>query len=64
MEESLKTYQLNLQAARERILEQQRKPGVLSLSQFSEASTSMELMRRKLAEVKADVSRINAEQES
>ena len=63
VQQSLKSYQLNLQSARERILEQQRVTGVLSLSQFSEASTSMELMRRRLGDVRADHAKLSAEQE-
>ena len=63
VKESLETYQNNLKAARERILEHQRQTGVLSMNQFSEASTSMELMRRKLGDVRADMHRLVAEQE-
>ena len=63
VQESLKTYQANLQSGRERILEQQRATGVLSINQFNEASTSMELLRRRLGEVRSDYAKLVAEQE-
>ena len=60
--DNLKIYQANLDAARERILEFQRETGLLSLNQFNEASSSAELMRRKLAENRARSRRLSAEQ--
>ena len=63
VKESLKSYQINLQSARGRISEQQQQTGVLSINQFSEASTSMELMRRRLGEVRAEHAKLVAEQE-
>ena len=63
VQEGLKSYQNQLKAARERIMEHQRTTGVLSINQFNEASTSMELMRRRLGDVRADMSRLIAEQE-
>ena len=63
VQDSLKSYQMKMQDARERILEQQRTTGVLSINQFNETSTSMELMRRRLGEVRADLAKLLAEQE-
>ena len=62
VEDSLKSYQTNLASARDRILEQQQRTGVLSLNQYNEASTGLELMRRRLSDVRAEVGRLAAEQ--
>lgn len=62
VEESLKSYQINLASARDRILDQQQRTGVLSLNQYNEASTGLELMRRRLSDVRAEVGRLSAEQ--
>ncbi|MFM9942907.1 MAG: GumC family protein [Hyphomicrobiaceae bacterium] len=62
VQESLKSYQINLQSARDRILDQQQRTGVLSLNQYNEASTGLELMRRRLADVRAEIGRLTVEQ--
>lgn len=60
--ESLTVYQENLQIARQRIIEQQERTGVLSINQFNEASSSLEQLRRRLNEVRADLDKQAAEQ--
>lgn len=61
VQESLKLYQENLQTARNRILEQQQATGVLSINQFNEAATTLELLRRKLTEQRSDLEKLLAE---
>jgi uncharacterized protein involved in exopolysaccharide biosynthesis len=61
---SLQSYQSTLQGARARILEQQRSTGVLSINQFNEAATSLELMKRKLADSKAEIQRLIQERDT
>ena len=63
VQESLQSYDVNLKASRERILEQQRESGVLSINQYNETATSMELMRRRMAEARSDLAKLVAEQE-
>ena len=63
VQDSLKIYQENLQAARNRILEQQGMTGVLSINQFNEAATSLELMRRKLTDQRSEVEKLSAEKQ-
>ncbi len=62
--ESLKLYQATLDAARERILEFQRTTGMLSLSQFNEAVSSAELLRRKLSDARAEHQKLSSQQAS
>jgi uncharacterized protein involved in exopolysaccharide biosynthesis len=62
VQESLRSYRSNLQNARDRILKQQQLTGVLSLNQYNESATGLELQRRRLADVRAEISRLTAEQ--
>ena len=62
VQESLRSYQINLRGARDRILDQQQRTGVLSLNQYNESATGLELQRRRLADVRADISRLTMEQ--
>lgn len=61
-QESLKLYQANVDRARERIIEFQRISGLQSVAQFNEASSSAELLRRRLAERRAEHDKVAAEQ--
>lgn len=61
--ESLKLYQSNLDRIRERITEFQRETGLLTVNQFNEASSSVELLRRRLSERRADHDKVAAEQQ-
>jgi uncharacterized protein involved in exopolysaccharide biosynthesis len=61
-QESLKLYQSNVERARERIIEFQRESGLLSVNQFNEAASSVELLRRRLAERRAEHEKVAAEQ--
>ena len=54
MREGLTIYQANLERARARALEFQRETGLLSANQFTETVQSLELMRRRLVEKRAD----------
>ncbi len=58
MRESLKFYQATLDKARERIQDFQSATGLLSQAQFTETSTSAELMRRKLADKRSDLEKV------
>jgi uncharacterized protein involved in exopolysaccharide biosynthesis len=58
----LKSYQQSVNVARERISELQRASGLLSLNQFSETATSLELLRRKAVEVKGDIEKMESQQ--
>ncbi len=60
--ESLSIYRDNVEFAQRRILEFQSKTGLLSIAQFTEASTSAELMRRRLSEKRSDLDRVRSEQ--
>jgi uncharacterized protein involved in exopolysaccharide biosynthesis len=59
---SLGSYQTKLDAARVRILAAQEETGVVSINQFNEAQTSIELIRRRLAEQQSDLQKLEAEQ--
>ena len=61
VETSLKSYKQNLTAARNRILEQQRETGVVSINQFNETATALEMLRRKRIDVSAELGRARAE---
>jgi uncharacterized protein involved in exopolysaccharide biosynthesis len=61
-EVNLKAYQKNVVDARDRILELQRESGLLSLNHFTETSSSLELLRRKVVEVRADLEKIESQQ--
>jgi uncharacterized protein involved in exopolysaccharide biosynthesis len=60
--DNLKHYQANLDATRARILEFQRDTGLQSVNQFTESSTTAELLRRRQADHKNKIERISAEQ--
>lgn len=60
--ESLVSYQAKLDEARRRILASQQESGVVSINQFNEATLSMELLRRRLAEITSDLEKLRAEQ--
>jgi uncharacterized protein involved in exopolysaccharide biosynthesis len=62
VKKSLTVYQENLQAARARIVLHQDRTGVLSINQFNEGATSLELVKRHLSDVRADIQRLSAEQ--
>lgn len=64
VEDSLQSYRANLKEARERVLTHQERTGVLSMNQFNEASTSLELLRRRLAERTAELTSLRNEFES
>ena len=59
---SLKLYEATLKAARDKILEFQRASGMLSLSQYNEAVSGAEVIRRKLAELRTGLQKVQAEQ--
>jgi uncharacterized protein involved in exopolysaccharide biosynthesis len=61
--ESLAAYQAKLDAARRRILAAQQETGVVSINQFNEAATSIELIRRRLADQTSDLEKLIAEQQ-
>lgn len=58
----LKSYQASVTAARNRISDLQRESGLLSLNHFTEASTGLEQLRRKVAEIRADLEKIETQQ--
>ena len=60
--DSLGAYQAKLDNARGRILVAQQETGVVSINQFNEASTSIELIRRRLADLNSDLGKLLAEQ--
>lgn len=60
--DNLKHYQANLDAAQARIVEFQRETGLQSVNQFTESSSSAELLRRRQAEHTSDIERLSAEQ--
>ena len=64
MQETIKGYQANLQAARQRIFEMQQKSGLVSVDQFNEVATSLEETRKKLAEAGAEAVRLDASQKA
>jgi uncharacterized protein involved in exopolysaccharide biosynthesis len=60
--ETMKTYQANLQAARQRISDLQQSTGLVSVEQFNGIAARMEETRKKLAEVRAEADRLEATQ--
>ena len=62
--DSLKSYHNSVQNARNTILEQQQTTGVLSINQFNESSTTLELMKRKRTELETEIARLMSEKES
>ena len=58
----LKSYQASVTAARDRISELQRESGLLSLNHFTEASSGLEQLRRKVTEIRADLEKIETQQ--
>lgn len=64
LRESLKQYQVNLDAARDRVVAFQRKSGLRSLTQFNETVSAAESMRRKMSEHRAELERIETNQKS
>ena len=62
VKESLTVYQESLYVARQRIMQQQEATGVLSINQFNEAASSLEQIRRRLSDVRAESDKLRAEQ--
>ncbi len=62
--DTLKGYQTNLQAARERISELQQKTGLVSVEQFNDLATQLEQARKKLSEARAEADRLDATQKT
>lgn len=62
LRDNLKQYQSNLDAARERVVAFQRKSGLRSLTQFNEMVSAAEGMRRKIAENRAELERLETNQ--
>ena len=60
--DNLQYYQASLDASTERILAFQRETGLQSLAQFTEASSSAELLRRKINDQRPEIERLSAEQ--
>jgi len=63
VQDGLKGYQASLQSAREKVREQQRN-GIFSENQFNDAASTLELIRRKITDVKADLARLSGEQKA
>lgn len=61
--ESLASYQQRLDVSRTRILAAQTETGVVSINQFNEATTSIELIRRRLADLHSDLGKLEAEEQ-
>jgi uncharacterized protein involved in exopolysaccharide biosynthesis len=59
--DSLNIYQSNLDIARERIAEFQRTTGVMSVAQFTEALTSLEMTRRRLGQKQSELQKAAGE---
>ncbi|BDV38194.1 GumC family protein [Methylocystis bryophila] len=62
--DTMKSYQANLQAARQRISDLQQKTGLVSVEQFNEFATQLEAARKKLAETRAEADRLDATQKA
>ena len=62
--DTIKGYQANLQAARQRISELQQKTGLVSLEQFNEIATRLEDTRKNLSEARAVADRLDATQKA
>ncbi|MBU2533800.1 MAG: hypothetical protein KKB37_13755 [Alphaproteobacteria bacterium] len=60
--ENLKIYRANLENVRQRMFEYRRMSGLSSVDQFKEALITAELLRRKLADLRADQLRLVREQ--
>jgi len=60
--EIIKGYEASLQAARQRIFDQQQKSGLISVEQFKEATSRLDDFQKKLSEVRADAARLDASQ--
>jgi uncharacterized protein involved in exopolysaccharide biosynthesis len=60
--DNLQIYQANMEKARERVIQFQQSSGLLSKDQFDEASSSAELMRRRIAEKRSELDKVVAEQ--
>ena len=60
--QNLKVYEDSVNAARTRISSLQGESGLVSLNQFNEISTTLELKKRRLVEVKAEVDKLDSEQ--
>ena len=61
--DNLKSYQAQLNAARARISAMQRETGIISATQFNEATSSIVLTRRKMADISAELAKSSAEQD-
>lgn len=64
IKENLKSYQTNLDAARERVVEFQRKSGLRTANQFNETVSSSELLRRKITDNRAEIEKLASNQSS
>ena len=60
--ETIKGYQDNLKAARQRIFEMQQKSGLVSIDQFNQVTISLEEMRRKLMLARTEADSLEASQ--
>lgn len=61
--DSLELYRENVDKAQQRIIEFQNKSGLLSIAQFTEASTSVELLRRHLSQKRSEFDKVRSEQD-
>jgi uncharacterized protein involved in exopolysaccharide biosynthesis len=59
---NLQGYQDQVTAARERILDAQRRSGLASVAQYNEISSSVVLARRRLVELRSEIERLANEQ--
>lgn len=59
---NLKVYEESVNAARQRITALQGESGLLSLTQFNEISSSLELKKRRIVDLRAEVDKIEGEQ--
>jgi len=62
IKQNLKVYEEAVNGARQRITALQGESGLVSLTQFNEISSSLELKRRRLVELRAEVDKIDGEQ--
>ncbi len=60
--ETIKGYQENLKAARQRIFEMQQKSGLVSIDQFNQVTTSLEELRRKLILARTEADSLESSQ--
>lgn len=62
IKDNLKSYQSNLDSARERVVEFQRASGLRTSNQFNETVSSAELLRRKITDTRAEIEKLASNQ--